>query len=557
METSRRPHTRDPSRVEGSAGGAIHLWALLLWIVFTACNVWWIVRDSQPPGNDQANHLMRSLEYASAFELVRPSRFARLWFAEYGPVGQYTYPPLYHILTGAVLCVVRQSAAAGILSNMAFLWVLLSSVVRLGYMAFGHLGIGVAAAALAAMYFCVAQMQHEAFIDFALTAMTAWCAWRLAATNRFQDRRASIGFGIVMGLGLLTKQTIVFFLVGPVLYMLVRMRWSRDTWTNVALAAAATLAVALPWYGLHVRALLNTFTFNRAWASVEGQPMPWTPYGAVFYLHTMAVFQTGLPLFLLALAAAAVWLFRGFRHPGTDSARDARGIIVTWAVIGLALFTFLLFYKEFRYTMPLLPAVALLTCSLAARMATRGARVACLALIVACALPYYVFVVFGLSPIDRNVGITVGGLRWDVWSNFNWYGAGPRREDWSIPDMLEEIRREHPGSEPSRLALVPHLLHLNVNTIKLLAIEHGVPLVVTTVGNSKPPGDLPMHDFVFLKTGLAGARYLTDRAVEIARFVADHPDTFRLVVRYPLPDRSVGTLYRVVAGTTGAVHSDS
>src|SRR4051812_7652314 len=111
-------------------------WLIALWAVFALTNAAWVLHDRQPPGCDQANHLMRSMEFAGAFKSASFAQFERYWLAEYGSVGQYTYPPLYHIITGVFILLVGHPPLAAALANSALLGLMMPSVYQLGRRAF-------------------------------------------------------------------------------------------------------------------------------------------------------------------------------------------------------------------------------------------------------------------------------------------------------------------------------------------------------------------------------------------------------------------------------------
>src|SRR5205814_7020230 len=110
-----------------------------------------------------------------------------LWRAEYG---MYTYPPLFQLATGAVIAAGASPPLAAALVNSAFAWLLALSTINLGRAAFSF-SIGLAAAALCLSFMTMAFLQRTAFPDFALTAMVAWCCWRLLLTDSFTRRSPS------------------------------------------------------------------------------------------------------------------------------------------------------------------------------------------------------------------------------------------------------------------------------------------------------------------------------------------------------------------------------
>src|SRR5262245_26007379 len=161
-------HLRAETFAEERGTRAIVLtWTFAICVISSGVTLWWLAHDGQPQGNDQAYHLLRSLEFASCLREANVRSCWSLWTKEYGVS---TYPPLYHLLTGAFMLVARRPAVAGALSNLLFL------VLLVARRAFDLLTAFLASLVLV-MSPIVAQFEHEAFIDLALTGITSWCVW--------------------------------------------------------------------------------------------------------------------------------------------------------------------------------------------------------------------------------------------------------------------------------------------------------------------------------------------------------------------------------------------
>lgn len=523
---------------------------LVLCIAFTAVSLWWTSHDGQPQGADQANHLIRSLEFSSSIKDLDFQRFWKTWNQEFGT---YTYPPLYHLLTGLFLLVVTRPAVAGVLSNTVFLSLLIYSVTQIGRRAF-DIRTGIVAAILTLMYPIMAELQHEAFVDFALTGMTSWCVWRLLATEGFQKTGASIACGLSVGIGVLVKQLMPLYLVGPgaAFFWIHRHKVGRAMCKNIALSLTSFLLIAIPWYGPHWHAVLATGVFNQHVAAIEGDPMPWTLPGALFYLYTMVSEQVGFATFCITVVAAAISATKILSGDLSHvSQRCAQAAVVWWAISGLFLLTFCILNKDIRYSMPILPAVALVTASPLYWIRSSEGFVVFVTLLGSLALPYYTYSLFSWPPIHRDIGFGTGPLYWNIWKKSYYYGGSPSAEDWSLTDIIFRMWNERGAvtrENPIRLVLVPFLLRLNQNSISLEALQSGIPIDVYQIGNDPrffDDGRILSRDFLLTKTGDLGLPFMTSQAVRINDFIANHRDRFEVVQSYPFPDGSTGTLFKI------------
>ncbi|MGB7624917.1 MAG: hypothetical protein WBN92_21425 [Terriglobia bacterium] len=359
----------------------------------------------------------------------------------------------------------------------------------------------------------------------------------------------SAAFGVSIGLVLLLKQAVILFLGLPIIFVVFRHQreWGRDRWTNLLIASGAGLVTASLWYGHHWRAVVANIALIQRVAAIEGDPMPWTFIGAIYYPWVMSCIQIGFPLFMLAIVSALVWLFKMKIRP-TREQHLAREVIVTWIVGSLPLLTFLVLNKDARYSLPVLPAVALLTCSVIFWARRHPARIAWCILLALCAFPYYTFVMFAWPPLHREIGFYTGSTHWLVWTDNYYFGAGPKQEDWHIPEIFERMRLQLPRAtdlNPIQIAVVPFLLRFNVNSLKLEALERRIPIQITQIWTDKALSTLDAmlaFDFLFTKTGDLGLPFETDNARTIQEVLLRHPDNFVPLATYEMPYRSTGTL---------------
>jgi 4-amino-4-deoxy-L-arabinose transferase-like glycosyltransferase len=190
--------------------------------------------------------------------------------------------------------------------------------------------------------------------------------------------RASVGFGVVLGLNLLTKGLIglVFPLGFCLVYLALTRQWRLLGRARVWAGTAAFVVVALPW---HVLAWLR----NPAIAMPAGVGLPARAGWAWFYLYNehFARFlgkriphdygNTPVWLFWLYalvwilpwgafLPAAAGQLRRQLGHhfPVTAREREAALAVVVWA--GIVMVFFSVSSRQEYYSLPALPALALM-----------------------------------------------------------------------------------------------------------------------------------------------------------------------------------------------------
>jgi hypothetical protein len=267
----------------------------------------------------------------------------------------------------------------------------------------------------------------------------------------------------------------------------------------------------------------------------------------------MASEQVGFAVFVIMLVATtlfgAKWL-SGAR--GTISQRSAQAAVAWWVIASVFLLTFCILNKDVRYSMPILPAVALITASPLFWIGAAAGRLAFVMLLVSFAFPYYTHSLFSWPPVHRDIGFSTGPFHWMIWKKSYYYGGSPSSEDWSLTDIIFRMWTERglvSRESPIRLVMVPFLLRLNQNSIRLEALQSDIPLDVYQIGNDpnfSAEGGILSRDFLLTKTGDMGLSFMTSQAARIEQFIANHPGRFEVLQTYSFPDGSIGTLFKIL-----------
>ena len=252
------------------------LFVLLLTALFAAANVHWLAANTVTYGWDRLDHLIASFVYRDILgELTPRSLLAALAYSDY-------YPPLVH--WGAVILyrLLGVSEDVAPLVNVFYLAVLLGSTfwIAAGWAA-GEGGLpvgyreatgkptgrppspfwtGALAATLAGLFPILFAMSRYFYLDFALAALVALDLALLLAGDRFRRRWPSLGFGLVLGLAFLVKWTAAAFVIGPLIYIVLRSgtlpfawRHSRALlphWGRLAACLLAGVGVIALWFAL-------------------------------------------------------------------------------------------------------------------------------------------------------------------------------------------------------------------------------------------------------------------------------------------------------------------
>ena len=480
----------------------------------------WTSIDRRPPEWDYANHLGRALECYRI--LAEPGRDRAREILE----ATAFYPPV-------------TTCAAGLLYFRFPVVPLTAQAVMLGFLALGVMSVfllgrrlldteaGLLAAFLLATAPFVVFSLTNFQLDVPLAGVVALCLYLLARTEDFSSSGWSVALGLGLALGMLTKPPFAVYLLPPLLW--VGWRAVRDYPAGERMGRLGRLAgslaiaavVALPWYGPRLIGL-PLQVMNRSFknATLEQKPETFSPEGLLYY-PTMFPVQFGL--LAVALFLWGLWALKRERAARAFLWIAALGPFLIWSVIQ---------NKNLRYTLPILPAAALVAAAgaRALRPALRhGVTWACVALgalqvsMTAFALP--------APPTLPGSGLPMVFVR------------RPESADWAQRRILADIERES-GGQPVTVAIVPNYDYFSVSNFRYENARLRLPFQ-TIGGWSGPPFGV---DFVVVKTGAQGPPWTAAKSERLTRAVEGGDpylaEVFPVAGRYPLPDGSLGTLRR-------------
>ncbi len=311
--------------------------ALLLLVI-------WNWTDPLPPAWDEAQHLLQAQAFG---DHLRRFRWEGLWWQQFLHLNQ-RYPPLAYWLGIPLAALHPFSRADGQLLNWVLLGILTLATQRLGQRIYHSQEVGWLAAALLVLYPGIAALAHVYMLELPLLVAVTLAFWALWAYGEEPSWGRAAGVGAGVGAVLLTKWTGVLFLLPPLLAvpLAVRLPWPVRL-AHLALGMGVMLLLCWPWYGANW-----LFVFSNGWAYAEtahyyvtcpaGSLCWWTAYLRVLPLQ-MSPFLCPLPLLSL-------W--------GSPSRRET----LLWGLYGSGYLLYtLVAIKDVRFTLPLLPLLAILS----------------------------------------------------------------------------------------------------------------------------------------------------------------------------------------------------
>jgi 4-amino-4-deoxy-L-arabinose transferase-like glycosyltransferase len=534
---------------------ALRLDKLLLasiFVILSASTIVWTLRDRTPPAWDPSDHARFAYDYYRLLAHAAFGDFAVEFFKSH-----HYYAPLVHLVSAAVFLIFGASKLTAIGVNLISLAALLWSTAWISRRLYAKpgdpaIGLSVLSALIVSCYHFSAWLLHDAFLDFPLTAMVTIVFASLIRAEDFRERRHAIVFGIAAGIGMLVKQTFAFFFILPGLLVVIQVLRIRDKRAilNLALAVAVLVGIAAIWYGPHLSDVIEIYRENQRAAVNENEAPLFSFDSNFFYIHALISMQMQLPLALLFVVGLGYSLVR---------CRRQSVMLYLWLIGGLAAFA-LVANKDVRYTVPVLPAAAIIsTCwlrELPSRMNTsaRSKALVGLKLVLGAVITAWAFVSFFNAQWPQagfGKAIDTPRYRWMVFAR-NYYGFDhrPLDSDWGVPEIVSTVSTlgsedsTAVGTEHARqpvLGVVVNLPYLNPSSVALYArlLAHGraaQPLIdVRWVVEPSMLDRIAECDYLLVRTGLDQAEWVAPVERVVERMIRDNPNQFIRVESFPIP----------------------
>lgn len=430
-----RPRGRHGSKVFRSNWAAAAWGSIVLGIMFVGVTCWWLSRDSSIPVYDAGAHLGSSID---VYEAISAGRLLKALTAS------VPYPPLTYLVGALGIFVGGVGVAPPIIAqNLVFVPLLALGCYKVGTLAFGRLA-GLLAVVFALGSPLIIEEFHEFMLDAPEAAMVAISVWAILATERFSRPKASALAGVAVGLGMLSKETFVFFVAGVVLATAVR--GGRRAWRGAAVFAAVVLVIALPWYlyefsTIHALGGEAFGSSRHVSTQIPGiAPPRLSTANLEWYFWSLLNWQLFLPLFAFS-AAGWIWTVVGFirRRPVSRFAPElALGALVTWAALTET------YVHDPRYSIPMTIYLAVFAVGWVTQI-PRPLRAVTAATLVLVALANSLGVGFGVgSPVTTSstnpVYVQQPG-RLMVYANYGFW-VGPPVRDGDLLGLLRALHRQ-------------------------------------------------------------------------------------------------------------------
>lgn len=450
----------------------------------------WYFIDHSWPYWDGASHVIDAIKYQEL--LSHPSVFKIEWWRKFLTVN-YCYSPVLHSLYGLF----KVLLGSGLLVEKVFAVIYCLILSAASYLISWRIFRSRLSSALTVVVVntlpIVMQYSHSTYLDFAFLSLCSLClltlSWWLEKVCWFR----TIALGIILGIGVSSKQVASYFLILPCLYLAVLFLKNRDfrSFRHLSLAGLVACLFLAVWIIPNYNAIIE---FTRRPRVVSGNP------NFLEILHTnlcgylLQLPESVSPLLLLPALVALVSL------PWTFHRIEKRNRDYFWLILLSAsglLFLLHIAYNnpEIRYAMPIFLFVSILTGNVLRDLvdskfiAVKAFGVSYIALILFQYL-YYCFTPYPLTIPQSlaQIGASISAKPYRKFSYLPNKNPTPGDDLWRQVWMLEQIKQAD-GGAISYLLVVPNEPRYNVHTMNLISLLRNQRTQATTLRTWTANGD--------------------------------------------------------------------
>ncbi len=524
---------------------------LFQYVFFEINNYIWLKIDTYPLLWDAAAHFFDSLRI---FELLKKNG---LNFIFQIPGINREYPIFVPLITASFYKI------TGISEDMA---VFINGSIFLGILMFSVYGItkniynknpGLLAAFLVAVYPIIFGHSRIFMYDLPLTAMVCLGIYSYQVSDNFRKIGGSIIFGIVLGLGMLTKFPFFVFIASALscyffyeFYMIMYdsikqrkpllgiLREHSGQIRNSLIALIIAIIIALTWYGQNLPYLSEILiTIPQVYGAKY--PSVFIPQSLSFYFFQLVNIQISFYLFIVFILG--LWFFLKVRLKN-------KLFLIYWILIPYFVFT-LINYKSTRYTLPYLPAIAIISSIGIFSIKRKILKVILVTSIVFIATIQFYIYSYGVKYLPPLLTFTIYGNPIYLFNQKGCENAmeqhrAPLRQDWKTTEILNSISKfiVKPNDQCLSVFIMQDDPRIHSPLLSLAFLKRKP--INFAVGSWHYIADSKADLVITKDSNLMAPPYFMDKINRSVNWFEANIDKFSLVDKINLPDNSNLLIYK-------------
>ncbi|MFB0563991.1 MAG: ArnT family glycosyltransferase [Candidatus Lokiarchaeia archaeon] len=523
---------------------------LILLLLFIAAMNWlWLTLDTQPPHWDQAHYMQIAAQYSHRLKSLHFKGFLQdlIFFSR-------LRPPLVMLLTSPVYFFNYRSEDIAVMMNILFMALTFLAIFKICKNYFEP-KISTLACFMLSMYPIVFHFTRTYLMELGLMSIVTLSIFFLLKCDNFKSFKYSLFLGLCLGLGMLTKLTYALFMVGPFLYITLRsniipfinkgkdesLRSLLEVRRHFLYCVGIASVLTLSWYIPNFKPTVLLFNQTESAAVRHLKPYIWS-LKAFLTFYPRAIIKHGISTFFALLFLGSCILFFVSRN-----FRNRNKVFIYWILYALILLAFAL-NKSLKYSVPLLPAIAIITAQGIYRIKYTLIRCAVIGLVVLYGLFQFFIYSFDI-PLFSHLSSKESAWGRIVSFSFNkWHR--PWRVEWRLEDVLDIVKEdmEKENKEEATIVLLSDQWAYNANTLNYLSSKEKLGLyVLNVIHRDNIDSFMAEANYDYAIYRYEKVMYLPLERARIEKaytYVKNHPKEFMLIDTVRLRDGSDVFIYK-------------
>lgn len=328
----------------------VYLGFLVLLITYhLLANFTWIAATTAPIPWDQAGHTRLAIQFADYFTSLG---FLRI--IDYFSISTY-YPPLIHTIVGILIIFFGHPVQTGeIVITLFFgISILLTYIYALDL--FKNERAALLSAAIYSFLPIVYEHSRWFLLEIPQIAFLLLCLIFLNRSRNFSNKKNTMYFFIALGFAALTKWTSLVYIFIP--FIISAYYWARSINEHKSISKSPVFKYPLlffiitsPWYLINLSTFLSQSLPNLQGESSDPASLL-SIQNFIFYLHLFMNFQVTFFISLIFLLASTYFFIKN---------KNPHRLMFGATIIFIYLLFSIISNKDWRYTLPILPFVAII-----------------------------------------------------------------------------------------------------------------------------------------------------------------------------------------------------
>lgn len=432
---------------------------LVLLIAFHFINNYiWLSKDCVSLGCDVVHHLNGSLIFYHRLKNIVMNNLGIENFLDLFKAKVDWWPKFIYFPASAISLLFGNTNFVVRLSNMVYFTILITFTYLLGKMLLDK-KVGLFSAFMVSFYPGLFGISRKFSLDFPLTAMVCLGIYVLLKTDNFKNKKYSIIFGVVSGLGILTKATYIFFILAPLFYILYKIFFKRFVirkeaavhFFNFLISICLSILISSVWWFGRLGMLWKTFwgVLSALYGYFPGKDIDsainvnikvfsfkWVTF---FFFSTIRIVS---PFFFV------IFLIGAFYFLGSKRIKE-KILIGSWIFTPYIIFT-LISLKFDRYYFPSYPAIALVSAIGILQMRFNIVRRILIILILTGGMLQFFRATYGINLHSRFLTSIVGTQDEHEWDHIPEINNHKK----IIDGFMDIIERENPLPNPLTVGII-------------------------------------------------------------------------------------------------------